>query len=38
MDEKKVHAVFSVADTIKDDAKQALEELHRLGIKSVMLT
>ncbi len=38
MDEKKVHAVFGIADTIKDNAKQALEELHKLGIKSVMLT
>lgn len=38
MDEKKVSAIFAIADTIKDNAKQALEELHRLGIKSVMLT
>lgn len=38
MDDKKVHSVFWIADTIKNNAKEALDELHKLGIKSVMLT
>lgn len=31
-------AVFALADTIKDESKQAVEQLHALGIKVVMLT
>ena len=37
-DEKKIKAIFGVADTIKENAKESIAELHRLGIKSVMLT
>ena len=37
-DEQKVIAVFGVADTLKDNAKEAIAELHKLWIKSVMLT
>jgi Cd2+/Zn2+-exporting ATPase len=33
-----VLAVFAVADTIKDSSRAALEQLHRLGVRSVMLT
>lgn len=36
--EKKLVAIFGVADAIKDNAKEAIDELHRLGIKAVMLT
>ncbi|HRN69691.1 MAG TPA: heavy metal translocating P-type ATPase [Candidatus Woesebacteria bacterium] len=31
-------AVFALADTIKDESKEAVKELHNLGIKVVMLT
>ena len=31
-------ALFAVADTIKDSSRQAIAELHALGIKTVMLT
>ncbi|HKS14876.1 MAG TPA: heavy metal translocating P-type ATPase [Pseudomonas sp.] len=31
-------AVFAVADTVKDSSRQAVAELHALGIKTVMLT
>ena len=37
-DEKKIRAIFGIADSIKENAKQAIRELHELGIKSVMLT
>lgn len=37
-DENKVKAIFAVADTIKDNAKEAIAELHRLWLKAVMLT
>jgi Cu+-exporting ATPase len=30
--------VIAVADTIKDTSKQAIEELHRMGVEVVMLT
>lgn len=31
-------ALFAVADTVKDSSRQAISELHELGIKTVMLT
>ncbi len=36
--DKEVKAIFGVADTIKENAKEAIAELHRLWIKAVMLT
>jgi Cd2+/Zn2+-exporting ATPase len=37
-DDGSVHGVFAVADTVKDSSRQAIAELHALGIKTVMLT
>jgi Cd2+/Zn2+-exporting ATPase len=37
-DDSSVHGVFAVADTVKDSSRQAIAELHALGIKTVMLT
>jgi Cd2+/Zn2+-exporting ATPase len=37
-DDESVHGLFAVADTVKDGSHQAIEELHALGIKTVMLT
>ncbi len=37
-DGQSVHGLFAVADTIKEGSHQAIEELHALGIKTVMLT
>ena len=37
-DEQSVHGLFAVADTVKDRSRQAISELHALGIKTVMLT
>lgn len=37
-DEKQVLAVIAVADTIKDGSKQAVEQLHTMGIDVYMLT
>jgi Zn2+/Cd2+-exporting ATPase len=37
-DDQEVHGMFAVADTVKDSSRQAIAELHALGIKTVMLT
>lgn len=37
-DDKSVYGLFAVADTVKDSSRQAIAELHALGIKTVMLT
>src|SRR5574341_1282452 len=34
----KVQGVLAVADTLKDGSKQAIEELHAMGLKAVMIT
>ncbi len=36
--ERQVLAIFAVADTIKESSREAIAELHRLGVVSVMLT
>jgi Cd2+/Zn2+-exporting ATPase len=36
--EQQVLAVFAVADTIKESSREAIADLHRLGVASVMLT
>lgn len=36
--ERGVQALFAVADTLKDSSIEAIRELKRLGVKSVMLT
>jgi Cd2+/Zn2+-exporting ATPase len=33
-----VHTVFAVADTIKESSRHAIEQLHALGVQTVMLT
>jgi len=38
VDADRVHALFAVADTIKDSSRHAIAELHALGIKTMMLT
>lgn len=35
---KGVHALFAVADTIKESSRSAIAELHALGINTMMLT
>ncbi|PKL95408.1 MAG: heavy metal translocating P-type ATPase, partial [Gammaproteobacteria bacterium HGW-Gammaproteobacteria-8] len=37
-DEQRVLALFAVADTVKDSSRAAIADLHRLGVKTVMLT
>ncbi len=37
-DEHSAHGLFAVADTVKDSSRQAIAELHALGVKTVMLT
>ena len=34
----RIAAVFAIRDTIKDDARAAIDELHRRGIGTIMLT
>jgi len=36
--EGRVLAIFAVADTIKESSREAIADLHRLGVASVMLT
>lgn len=36
--DKKIKAIFGIADTLKEDVKDAISQLHQLGITSVMLT
>ncbi len=36
--DKKIVGVFALADTIKEESKSAIAQLHKLGIKTVMLT
>ena len=37
-DEQEVLALYAVADTVKDSSRQAIAELHALGIQTLMLT
>ncbi len=37
-DDQQVMALFAVADTVKDTGRHAIEDLHRLGVKTVMLS
>ncbi|WP_020415385.1 heavy metal translocating P-type ATPase [Microbulbifer variabilis] len=36
--ESGVMALFAVADTVKESSRKAIEELHELGVKTLMLT
>ena len=36
--EKKLLGIIAISDTIKPESKQAIADLHKLGIKTVMLT
>lgn len=38
VDERRVIAMFAVADTVKDSSRTAIAELHELGVQTVMLT
>jgi Zn2+/Cd2+-exporting ATPase len=38
MDQSGPLALFAVADTVKDSSREAIRQLHELGIKTVMLT
>lgn len=37
-DGKKIYGLFAIADTIKDNIQSAIQNLHAMGISSVMLT
>ena len=37
-DEQQILAMFAVADTVKENSRMVISELHRLGVKTVMLT
>tara|TARA_R110002051_G_scaffold259321_1_gene318652 strand:- start:737 stop:2989 length:2253 start_codon:yes stop_codon:yes gene_type:complete len=37
-DAQRAVALFAVADTVKESSRQAIEELHALGVKTTMLT
>ncbi len=37
-DDQSVQGLFAVADTVKDSSRQAISELHALGIKTLMLS
>jgi Cd2+/Zn2+-exporting ATPase len=36
--EQRVHALFAVADTVRESSREAVAALHALGIRTVMLT
>lgn len=38
LDDTKPLALFAVADTVKDSSREAIRQLHELGIKTMMLT
>ncbi len=38
IDEDRVLALFAVADTIKDSSRDAIADLHQLGVKTLMLS
>ena len=37
-DDQSVHGLFAVADTVKESSREAISELHALGVKTIMLT
>lgn len=37
-DEKEVLAIFGVSDTVKDTSREAVSELHELGVRTVLLS
>jgi Cd2+/Zn2+-exporting ATPase len=38
VDANRVLALFAVADTVKESSRKAIDELHQLGVKTLMLT
>jgi Cd2+/Zn2+-exporting ATPase len=38
LDQARVLALFAVADTVRENSRDAIAELHRLGVRTVMLT
>lgn len=38
MDDTQVHALFAVADTVKPHSQAAIQQLHAMGVKTLMLT